>query len=859
MIRRWLGILIAVLPGIAGLAGAGYAYVLCSSKGWIEALPERFGRPIEEMIDQGQALLLLAAAVWLVGYVLTFGRRFPNRSLAFTLPGLAGLGVAGGMLLWAALAYYKVLGVNPVSDIRAIGLMAAGGLLGPALIAAFEWANRAGWAALGKYADEADQRGLGLLAGRMSLLFAPGQPQMLRVVALAEFQAGQRGETAEQLVRFYEEGRRDPDLLEALCQYAHELKSPERYLEYLAALQEAVPDDPVLRKGLFDEFVEQARYEEAIDFIRRVGVPADDEVQEKLATVLCIRGEYREAVDIARRIGAREGIPFRVSQKILREVLTRASEFVPALNLLAEQADRMAMREQRQKWLERSLEADPRQSDVRAALRGIYKATNQPQKLFQLLRTIIETSPADVVAWIEFLDALANTGKFEEGLQQMEVFEKLHGARPASMQIHMRMLFESNDLEAARLQAKALLEHEAASDEQRQAARQSLAQIDRVQLTTELATLVERANQNPDDLELQVQVLERLLAGHHTEKVISLVERLTALRPESRAAITTAFQRHVDDPSFPFALLDFLANLQVQGACYDDALATVERMARRSMDAMATLRDGTTKILRRSPHHLPTLLRLGVAYQERGQLTEMIHHYAIYLANGGEETQAIRHALASAYLSLDDYANAKRYVFRAGESTAASDVPYLRRLVSLAIKSGESEEAAEMFKRIELIDPASPESRELKAEVDRGLGSKRFAFLQREVEAGRGGAELLEELGDVAVELQNYNDAITYFQRASREPSIGRRAKVKLAWVFSRKRLFDVAAETLAEVSLSLDDDPKEMVVLMDKIYEIALMYQEARHHDRALKLFKLLLRIDAGFRDVLKRVEMLN
>src|SRR5690606_8353279 len=88
----------------------------------------------------------------------------------------------------------------------------------------------------------------------------------------------------------------------------------------------------------------------------------------------------------------------------------------------------------------------------------------------------------------------------------------------------------------------------------------------------------------------------------------------------------------------------------------------VKIMADRAMDKVSTVRDASQKILRRSPHHLATLRYMGDTFLAHGRFTEMIHSYSLYLAHGGEETEQIDRALARAYISLQDYENARRFV-----------------------------------------------------------------------------------------------------------------------------------------------------------------------------------------------------
>ncbi|MDX1973584.1 MAG: hypothetical protein SFY68_13725, partial [Candidatus Sumerlaeia bacterium] len=126
-------------------------------------------------------------------------------------------------------------------------------------------------------------------------------------------------------------------------------------------------------------------------------------------------------------------------------------------------------------------------------------------------------------------------------------------------------------------------------------------------------------------------------------------------------------------------------------------------------------------------------------------------------------------------------------------------------------------------------------------------------------EAGKGDRTTLEELGDLRLEAKDFNNAITYFQRAARMTDGSRIAVVKLAYAFAKKRMFDLAGETLGEMKLSLEDDPAELEQLMSWIYRTAEVLEEAHMFSSAGKLYKQLMKIDAGYRDVISKVERLG
>lgn len=857
MIRRAISRFASLAAAAAGAAGVAHVLRTIAPYGWEDILEEK-GSSLALFQASLTPLAAGVAAAAVVGLALSYERSLRSRkgAIAFAALGFAGAGAFAGAALRIPLSENDLVSGQAAADAVAIGLVAGGAVLGAGVVLVWEAANRALWHWIGGGADARGMTGLAVTANRMKILFNPGDRAMLKSVALAEFQGGERGECEDALRGFFDGGDRDPELLEALCKSASQAKDSAAFLRYLAALQQAVPGDDVLKRAYFDALLDAKQVDEALDFALRSRLAEEDEdAQVRIAELLVAREDLPEAVTLARSIGEREGIPFKRSQKILRDVLAKREDFTPALNLFAAQAERAAQRDQRIKWLERSLEADPKQQRVRDLLMDVYRTSGMPGKLLRLLERAVEESQERDL-WMELAETRFAMGQFDETLAELKRYHGTHRPGAKSLLLQGRAHYEAGDHAAAESTLKPLADDEALDAASRKAAAEIVRRIERARLSAELADLVERAEASPHDLDLQLAATGKLIDSGNADRAMALLDALLGRHPDARGRVVEMLRARRD--TAPFSLLGLLVDLETQGGQLDEALDTARVMMKRSMDPPATLREQTQKILRRSPHHLPTLRELGDGARREGRFTDMIHYFSLYLGNGGEESTEMLRSLMGAYLGLRDLANARRHVDRMIKGGAALDLAQLRQLVALALDENEPEAAAEYLKQIELNDPASAETKELKARVAHGMGNKRFAYLQKELDAGRGGAELLEQLGDIARDLENYNDAIAYYQRASREPSIGRRAKTKLAWVFAKKRLFDVSSETLAEISLSLDDDPAEMTQLMDLIYEIASMFQEAHLHDRSLKLFKLLLKIDAAYRDVLRRVEAL-
>jgi tetratricopeptide (TPR) repeat protein len=666
-------------------------------------------------------------------------------------------------------------------------------------------------------------------------------------------------------------GDRSPDLLEVLCQVANEQKRPEEFLGYLKDLLALHPDDKELQQALLGELLEQGRDAEALAHIAQHGPPRDLEGTAAHGDLLVKAGRLDEAVEVAKRLATMEGIPFRRSDALLRRVLSENEANLPAVNALAEQAVRLARRDQLSRWLMRSFEIDPSQADVRDRLVEMLEEQGQTQPLEQVLRAAALDRPKDAGVVLRYTGILLANGKNAEALEELE---KLGDpVAPTDPDYHCQRataLFEVGQHEGAKAAAEAALKS-SLPEERAAAMRDLLRRVEEAQLTAELAERVAMARKQPDNVDLQLDVLARLM-DRHVDRAVLHADELARRRPDTRAEIKKIIRRHMagrEQGGYP--LLNFLADLQVGDGEFDEALETVLQMASRSLDTFSALRDGTAKILRRSPHHLRTLRTMGEMYHDLGQFTEMIHAYSLYLGNGGEGTERINQAMANAYLALGDFENARKFVVAlvgrplptepedAAEAMREENRQYLLKLIPLGLERGRAPDSAELMKQLEMLAAGRKEVRVLRKQVEEALGEQRLAFLKRELESGKGDRNTLEEIGDLCREAEDFNQAITYYQRAARQAGASRVPVAKLAYCFARKRLFDTAGETMAELTLSLQDDSTELDSLMVWIYRTGEVFEEARFFERALRIFKQLMKVDAGYKDVLERVERLS
>lgn len=797
----------------------------------------------------------------LLGYLLSFLGNERSRPLVSMIAGFSGVGMALGVMGRGALSLFEFTRAEvPSADTLFWLCFLGGGIIAPALVAGFEAVNRALWWSLAQRLDAQGLAAPALAANRISLLFDPGHVGTLRSVALARFRKGERGSVVETLQGFYDQGQRDNDIVQALAKNSRETGQGDQLLRHLRELCDLNPGDREIREILLAQQVEQGMWRDALALMEDLGVGDDPDSLEQYGTLLVNEGHLEKASAVARRLGESEGIPFRLSQKLLREVLSRAPENLAALNTLAQQAERMALKDQRLRWLEKSYAADSRQDEIRRALTNLYRDTGETEKLERLLSDHIQNHPKDEDALIEYALILHKNERSDEAIARLQVLTVRANPHSGAALLMARILADSGEFQKAMDAVKACLNQEP-TPAIRAEAEALLGRIEKGMLSTEVATALEVANREPDNQTAQLVALTKLLESGVTDKVIPLVDQIMSRHSGARDQVIEALSRAALRPDVPFPVLNLLADLLVSRNRFDEALDVVRTMADRSIDKVGAMRDGAQKILRRSPHHLATLRSLGDRYLAYGRFTDMIHSYTLYLSHGGEETEQIDSALARAYLNLGDYDNAKRFVTQL-LAQRPDDAALLQQVIPLALDSNHAEDAAEFLKKLELIAPRDQETRKLKERVNAGLGERRMAYLKRELEAGRADSLLLEQLGDVARSIGNFNDGITYYQRASRDrnnAALAKRCLVKLALCYTHKRLDDLASDTLRDLTISLDDNPEELAVLMDVLYEIGDLFLDMKLYAKAERVFKQLCKIDAGYRDVLAKVESLR
>lgn len=109
------------------------------------------------------------------------------------------------------------------------------------------------------------------------------------------------------------------------------------------------------------------------------------------------------------------------------------------------------------------------------------------------------------------------------------------------------------------------------------------------------------------------------------------------------------------------------------------------------------------------------------------------------------------------------------------------------------------------------------------------------------------------DLGEILVQIGNFQDAIPELQKARLNPNARLKAMNLLSQCYMAKNMLDMAAKTLSDAiseNAGMDALKKEM------LYSLGLIYEKMGQNDKSLECMKQIYDVDYGYKDVAQRVE---
>lgn len=253
---------------------------------------------------------------------------------------------------------------------------------------------------------------------------------------------------------------------------------------------------------------------------------------------------------------------------------------------------------------------------------------------------------------------------------------------------------------------------------------------------------------------------------------------------------------------------------------------------------------GSYRDILRNEEEAKALEQVNRVQKTEDAAERLIREYEARLKHEPANLRVLRQ-LAELYTQKKQFDQALAYYDRVKHSEMGNDLTLDRAISETKIRRLEHE--------IESLDATAPDHAERAAQ----LAAEKMAFqvseCQARVEKFPADLALRFEMGQLYFQTGKIGEAIKEFQKARDFPNKRIAAMGCLAQCFAKRKMYDLAAENLEEAikeKPGFDEEKKELV------YQLGTVLESMDKKVEAIEQFKLIYKVDAGFRDVEAKID---
>ena len=689
---------------------------------------------------------------------------------------------------------------------------------------------------------------------RLGLALKPQDPAAEDLYGRCMAESGRMEPAMPYLERSLAENPNDADLLRLFVEHHARAGDTKKELELLERLQSVKPTTRQFER-LVDMWRADGQTKRVLDGLR--GIHGDDRKrwQPLMRELLFELRDFDGVMELGHEL-EHHGPPFVDALDCFEKVAEIWPRRPEPLEAMLELHGRTGNRAMAIRHLEGLLALQPDNTTFRRRLIAHYREVHQPEAARSHLAALVDSGEANLREKIEVANELFAVAEHER-LEKMLRGDKELMSDPRGAYLLAAVLFENGRMDAALRQVAAARVLGPESD-----IRSLLTSIEtraksRI-MEEELRDYADRVHASPDDLELQLSYVERLVATHAVDKAVMELDTLLARMPDQRTRIMCAIGDLLEKHGNNFRLMSFLADLRLREGDHIAVFDLYCTMARESLTPDDVLREGAEKVLREMPDYAPALLTLAKVAARDGDDAASARHLSRYLECGGEASEETTRMVFDSHRKLGRHAEA----IAAGEQLLQlhpQDKGLLLDMADLLAAANNHVGALGCLARLREMDPDDLGIRRRITEAENLRKRHRIEELAAHALTAAEPGHALEELGDLYHDLGQFNDAIVTYQRAALQPGMHDVATAKLGYVLARKEMFTEAQEALAEVELRIDQQPDEQRKLKRLLFKTAELMENEKRVDEALAVYKRVFRVDAGYRDVVERIERLQ
>ncbi|MCD6384185.1 tetratricopeptide repeat protein, partial [Candidatus Sumerlaeota bacterium] len=842
---------LSILIVLIGLVSGVFYYILWVSPSVQENLEKRVGEIYGTQFWLYALIVLgVECVLFLIAYLFSLDSQRQRRPyLRLYLGGFA--------LAFPSLALYSGSLGDTLSRPLSIAGLAVATLLIPCGIFLIEWLVAHLFIFLGRVAFSLHLWGISQRLSRVVLCILLHNVEARKLHALTLFQKKLYDQAESILYPLYSSGEDTSlELLQTLLHIYEEKNNKKRMAELLEILHSRQPDEDKWRVQLINCLEELGEHQRTAELLEEKPEYQNLNFVVRLERIYA-EIEPRKAKSLCTLMAELEGEPYPQSLMAYRQLLQKLPDDIELLESMVSICLKANYTDEACEYMERILGLNPERLDIREKLIALYRERLNYPKLRKHLEEMIAQSTnvsADLMA--DYIDTLIHSESPEKAISYLQQAKETFPVDYRFPRMLAEIYYEQKQYDRALAEMTKAL---ALAPEEKKGELSVLKhKIQGALLNIELAEVQKQVEASPDDIELRFKYIEKLTANAYVEKAAAELDQLLYFRPEAKESAMKHLTKLCETYERTFLLLNYLADLYLKDMNLDKVLDLYKIMANQSLHPDNILMEGCRKILVVDETYEPAVRLLAEIHYKNKNWAEAAQMFqrCLELSPSSEAGEIYRY-LVEIYWEQNEFEKVCEIAPLAIKADPYNVALY-KRLARALIRCERFSEAMNWLIEARNIDTHDQEIFKLIRETDTNIKKERLLELKELVQNYPDNTQYHFELAELCLAFDRLNEAILHFQKAAQQPLLFNISKVKLALCLAKKGMFDLAEETLAEVNLSLKNE-EEFREIKGVIYDIAGEFEKEKLKDKALKYYKEVFRLDAGFRNVVEKIERLQ
>lgn len=835
---------------LLGLATGSFYYAVWTVTPVQEWLVEKIGDLYGERFWL-YAIFILAFEIllFLITYIISLDRTREGRPYI-------RLYLSAFALIYPAIALY----ISPYEEILdqplTITIVAIITIASPLLLFLFEWLALRSLNFLSRITYFARLWTLSQYFSRLALCFSSRNPEAQLYYGLNLYQKGEM-EKARDVLHWLYESEKQPtlELYETMLDISEKTRDTTLQVDVLEKLHALVPEKTEWRNRLITALEQAGHLERAATLLEEEQRFTDLNYVVRLERMYA-QFNPEKAKTICSIMSELEGYPYSQTLIAYRTLLQKIPDDIVLLEAAADLNIKTNHLEEACDYLEQILYHLPARKDIRERLIDIYRRQHNYKQLQRHLTILFQENPdisSDLTA--EYIDSLIHTEASNTAIPALKQVQERFPLDYRFPTMLAEIYYENKDYEhAIEEMAKAL----ALAPEDKKGKLTVLKhKIQGAMLNRELEEIRKQIEERPNDVELRFKYIENLTANAYVEKAAAELDQLLYYRPDLEQQAREHLTRLCERYERTFVLLNYLSDLYLRDNNYDKALDILKIMSSQSLHPDDVLTAGCNKILKIKNDYEPAWRCLAEVEYKNRHWEQAETAYEHCLAFNPPDSGKLYVRLFEIYWNQNKFEKVTSVAALAIQ-TEPYDITLYKRLARAHMRLEQHREALKWLMEAKNIDTSDREVFELIKQADQRVKEERLLELKDLVQKYPENTHYHYEIAELFLHFNHLNEAVLHFQRAAQQPMLATISKAKLALCLVKKGMYDIAEETLEEISLSMKNE-EESNQVKSIIYDIAAEYEQEKILDKALKYYKEVFRVDAGFRNVVGKIERLQ